>query len=235
MDYWLAFILGLGSSLHCAGMCGPLLLVVHGSMVGTRRIPRVALYHASRVSAYALLGIPAGYASHVLSFGTLGRTVAAVAGTLLIAGALGSTATASGNSITNAWSSTVVRLGGRAAMLTRRHPWRGQLLLGALNGVLPCGLVYAAIAGAAASGTVLSAVLFMIGFGAGTLPLLGAVTFSAAAVPVAFRRRLRFVAPALMALAGVLLIVRAVVPLEHQGHQHEHEIATSGESGGGRR
>lgn len=224
--------LGLAGSLHCAGMCGPLLLVVHG---GSRVGPRVALYHASRVFAYALLGVPAGYASRVLSFGTIGRTIAAVAGVLLIAAAAGSTVTRYGSSIANAWSATVVRLGARAAMLTRRHPWRGQIVLGAVNGVLPCGLVYAAVAGAAASGTVAAAVTFMIGFGLGTLPLLAVITLTAAAVPPALRRRVRFVAPALMALAGLLLIVRAVAPSAHHGHQHRHEIAASGESGGERR
>jgi uncharacterized protein len=225
-------VLGLAGSLHCAGMCGPLLLVIHGRMAGSR-VPRLGLYHASRILMYALLGIPAGYASRVLSFGVTGRTIAAIAGTLLIMAALGSAAGLYGHSIANAWSSAAVRLGGRAAMMARHHPWRSQVLLGAVNGVLPCGLVYAAVAGAAAAGTIRSAVVFMIGFGAGTLPLLGAITLSAVAVPAAARRRLRFVAPVLMALAGVLLVVRAVLPAAHGGHQHE--VVAFGENGGSRR
>ena len=229
--------LGLAGSVHCAGMCGPLLLVIHGRTTGAGAVRRLALYHASRILMYAALGIPAGYASQVLSFGVIGRTIAAIAGALLIAAAVASSATLFGNSIASAWSSAIVRFGGRAARMARHHPWRGQILFGVLNGILPCGLVYAAVAGAAASGTIASAVTFMIGFGAGTLPLLGVLTLSAAVFPAAARHRLRFVAPALLALAGVLLIVRAVVPPApgHGGHGHQHEIAASAENGGERR
>ena len=113
----------------------------------------------------------------------------------------------------------------------RPSAFRARRALGAINGLLPCGLVYAAVAGAAASGSVATAVTFMAGFGAGTVPLLLAVTLSAASIPATLRQRLRFVAPALMALAGVLLIARAFMPAE--GPQHQHQMsAMSGAHGG---
>jgi sulfite exporter TauE/SafE len=114
--------------------------------------------------------------------------------------------------------------------LTRGHPHYGYIVLGAVNGLLPCGLVYAAVAAAAAAGSLAAAVTFMIGFGFGTMPLLLVVTLSATAVPAPVRRRLRFVAPVLMALAGVLLILRAFVP--HPGSAHEHEMSVVGEPRG---
>ena len=53
--------LGVAGSLHCAGMCGPLLLVIHGPLPQSRRVPRIALYHGARIVVYALLGVPAGW------------------------------------------------------------------------------------------------------------------------------------------------------------------------------
>lgn len=213
--------LGLAGSVHCAGMCGPLLLAVHRGVPRAQMVRRMLLYHGARVLMYALLGIAAGYAAHALSFGILGRVVAAAAGALLIVAATGSIINRFGAPVSRAWASAVVRLAGQAAVLTRNHPRLGYVVLGAINGLLPCGLVYAAVAGAAASGSVAAAVTFMTGFGAGTVPLLLAVTLSATAVPARVRRRLRFVAPALMAAAGVLLIVRAFAPVDSGMHHHE--------------
>jgi sulfite exporter TauE/SafE len=205
-------------------MCGPLLLAVHRGVSRAQIVERMTLYHAARVFTYALLGVPAGYAAHVLSFGVFGRIVGGTAGLFLIVAATGSFASHYHHALSQAWSSAVVGIGAKAAMLTRRRPRYGYIVLGAINGLLPCGLVYAAVAGAAATGSVVAAVSFMIGFGAGTVPLLMAVTISASSVPAAVRRRLRFVAPALIGLAGLLLIVRAFVPVEGTApHQHGRE------------
>jgi sulfite exporter TauE/SafE len=228
MTYVLAgAALGVAGSVHCAGMCGPLLLAVHRGVPRAQIMRRMALYHSARVFMYALLGIPAGYAAQALSFGVFGRTVAVIAGVLLVAAAAGSFVSRYGDRVSQTWSAAVVRIGAKAAMLTRRHPHSGYIVLGAVNGFLPCGLVYAAVAGAAASGSVATAVTFMIGFGAGTLPLLLAATLSATSVPARVRHRFRFVAPVLMALAGVLLILRAFAPVMPGGHEHEMSVAGS--------
>jgi uncharacterized protein len=172
----------------------------------------MALYHAARVLMYVLLGLPAGYAAHALSSGSAGRALALVSGVLLLVAATGSFLTRYADSASQRWSAFVLGLAARAAAHTRRHPHAGYALLGAINGLLPCGLVYAAVAAAAAAGSIGAAMLFMAGFGAGTVPLLLAVTLSATAVPRRLRQRLRFVAPALMVAAGLLLIARAIVP-----------------------
>jgi sulfite exporter TauE/SafE len=225
VTYFLAgAALGVAGSVHCAGMCGPLLLAVHRGVPRAQMMRRMALYHGARVFMYALLGIPAGYAAQALSFGLFGRTVAALAGVALVLAAMGSLATGYGQSLSQAWSAAVLRIAAKAAALTRAHPHYGYIALGAANGLLPCGLVYAAVAAAAAAGSLAAAGTFMVGFGFGTVPLLFAVTLSATAVPAAVRRRLRFVAPVLMALAGVLLILRALGPLTGGGHKHEMSV-----------
>jgi hypothetical protein len=83
-------------------------------------------------------------------------------------------------------------------------------VLGLLNGLLPCGLVYVACAGALATGDLLSGVRYMAWFGAGTLPLMLAISLSGRLVPVTFRLGLRKVIPVSMFLLATLLILRGM-------------------------
>src|SRR5436309_699754 len=70
MDYWMAFMLGLVGSFHCAGMCGPLAMALPHSSGTTRGFVagRVA-YNLGRILTYCLLG---------MLFGVLGRTLSLV-------------------------------------------------------------------------------------------------------------------------------------------------------------
>lgn len=234
MTYLVAGALfGLAGSLHCAGMCGPLLLAVSGGAGASRSqvMRRMLLYHASRVFMYVLLGLGAGYAGKALSFGGVGRGIAVAAGALLILAATGLPAGRYVSTVSQAWSAAAVRAGVKATTYTRRHPQSGYVVLGTVNGLVPCGLVYAAVAAAAACGTVAASVGFMTGFGVATVPLLLAITLSAASVPVLLRRRLRLAGPALMAIAGILLIVRAFAPMAPDSRHHHNSGRAIGPSG----
>jgi sulfite exporter TauE/SafE len=99
------------------------------------------------------------------------------------------------------------------------RPLVAVIAAGAANALLPCGLVYAAVAAAAALGSIASAAGFMVSFGLGTMPMLAMISLLARSVPPGVRRRLRFAAPLALAAVGVLLIVRgSIVP--HAMHMH---------------
>ena len=215
-------LLGVAGSAHCAGMCGPVLLVVMGGANSSRPAAgRAALiYHASRLSMYVLLAIPAGYAGRAMALAGLGRVMAVVAGTLLLLAATGSGGPRWVRPLSLAWSTAVISVGMKARTFTRRWSHLGYAVLGLVNGLIPCGLVYAAVTTAAASGSVADSAIFMSGFGLGTVPALLGVTIAAASVPVPVRRRLRFVGPALLAFAGLLLIGRGVMPANSAVHEH---------------
>jgi sulfite exporter TauE/SafE len=82
--------------------------------------------------------------------------------------------------------------------------------LGLLNGLLPCGLVYVAAAGATATGNVLSGALYMAAFGAGTLPMMLAISLGGRLIPVSTRWKLRAAIPISIFLLGSLLILRGM-------------------------
>jgi len=216
MTYLLAgVLLGIAGSVHCAAMCGPLLLAINPISLSSRRqvCRRMFAYHAGRLAMYALLGAIAGYAGEGLIAAGLGRAIAVLAGALLIVAATGRTVKTRVNLVARLSSRVVLGLSSRAALLARWHQWLGYALLGLANGLFPCGLLYAAVVTAAAGGTIIHSVLFMIGFGAGTLPALLALTVSATTIPAGVRRRFRVAFPAVMALAGILLIARGVLPI----------------------
>jgi sulfite exporter TauE/SafE len=144
--------------------------------------------------------------------------VAVLAGVLLVVAAAGITIKTRVKLVArlSSWvvlgvSRSAAEISTAATTFARRHQRLGYAVLGLANGLFPCGLVYAAVVTAAAAGTIVHAVLFMIGFGAGTVPLLMALTVSASTIPAGVRRRFRLAFPAVLALAGILLIARGVV------------------------
>ncbi len=210
------FLAGLaGGAMHCVGMCGPFVL---GQVMATadaapmsgygewRRLSGAALvpYHLGRATTYSLLGAIAGSATALFAattgFAWASSLLLAVAALLLIAQAAG---LAVGR--TTPWSSTLSRLA--APLSGSRHP-AGRYGLGVLLGFLPCGLLYAALAAAAGTGSAAQGALAMAGFALGTVPALVAVGWGG----LLLRRRLRetgrwIAAPVLLANAALMLVL----------------------------
>ncbi|MGB2713065.1 MAG: sulfite exporter TauE/SafE family protein [Vicinamibacterales bacterium] len=206
--------LGIGGSLHCAGMCGPLVLTLGRRQCGSRRdrVRHAALYQLGRVLTYVALGFMTGLIGGALTARGFGRVIAVAAGILLILAALRSIRPVPLGRLPRIGASVGARACGAAARWSRAHPAAGPLATGAANGLLPCGLVYAAVAAAAAFGEISDAALLMAGFAVGTLPALTAVSISASAIPPALRLRLRPLMPVVLALAGVMLLARGIAP-----------------------
>lgn len=220
-------LLGIAGSGHCAAMCGPLLLALRANTRDTGRFGSVLeglWYQTGRLAMYALLGFLAGLAGQAAALGGLGRALAIGAGVLLLASA-GWRLGARGIAPQSKMSIGVARLLAAAARWMRGRPLGGPLIVGALNGLLPCGMVYGAVTAAAGFGSPREAVLFMLAFGAGTLPPLMAIWLAAAALPSSARRRLRLVAPVALAVVGVLLIARGIVrPLDADRGAPAHHV-----------
>ena len=83
-------------------------------------------------------------------------------------------------------------------------------LIGLLNGLLPCGLVYMALAGAVASGDLVNSTIFMASFGVGTLPVMWAVAFFGNCLSMGLRIKVRKAYPFVIALVACLLILRGM-------------------------
>jgi sulfite exporter TauE/SafE len=83
-------------------------------------------------------------------------------------------------------------------------------LLGMANGLLPCGMVYLAIAGALSTNQLTDGVFFMAAFGLGTLPALLALNWFGHLASIRLRNRMKQLTPYVIAVMGVLLILRGL-------------------------
>jgi hypothetical protein len=207
MELGTAFLLGFAGSLHCAGMCGPLTLALPpaGSSAAGFLAGRLA-YNAGRILTYSLLGAVFGLIGQGMLLAGVQRWVSLALGLALLAGL------AASRGLTQ-WipvARLVNPLKSRMAVLLRQRSLVSLGVLGLLNGLLPCGLVYVACAGAIATGHVSSGVAYMAIFGVGTVPMMLAVSLSGKLVPATLRLKLRGLVPVSIFLVGVLLILRGM-------------------------
>ena len=218
-------LLGVSGSVHCAAMCGPLVAVADGAARCERGPDRRnsrwrarATYHGGRMGVYALLGWAAGAGGAAIEGRGFGRGLAVAAGLALMVQACVAAGAARGGIATTASSRLAAALS-RAAGWLRRHGLARPSVMGALNGLLPCGLVYAALIAAGGTGGVSTAVSLMIGFGLGTLPpLLGVGVISALAAARGGPGVRRVAIAVALGVAGVVLIWRGLGPATHQAH-----------------
>ena len=231
LDGVLYFSTGLVMSLgHCLGMCGPLLgavATVREDRRGTlARIPGWLLYHAGRVASYAAIGLIAGLLGSTASIGDslpLQAGLSAGAGLLMILLAAG----LAGRLPTQRWVESG-RLAGAAGHLVRRalrsrRPG-SDLALGAANGLLPCGPVYAMALGAVAAASPGLGAGAMALYGAGTVPVLLVFGLGAGQLGPAVRRRLQGVGAVLVLAVGLQLILRAAAAWGWIGHARLGEV-----------
>jgi len=224
------FLLGLFGSGHCLGMCGGI-----GAALGTAasRWPLTLAYHAGRIGSYAALGAMIGWLVAVGAgalqplLPVIGALLRSIAALLVIAMGL----------YVGGWwlgltriEAIGARLWRHVAPLTRKllpPPNLGAaLLLGALWGLLPCGLIYSSLAWAAASGDAGDGALRMAAFGLGTLPAMAAVTFGGQQLQQKLQR------PLLRKIAGVVLIGMGLFallqPWLHAHGDHASHAASTG-------
>ncbi|WP_347331267.1 sulfite exporter TauE/SafE family protein [Marinimicrobium locisalis] len=220
---WLAALtLGLFSGAHCIGMCGGIMGALSVAIPAEARGRRWLLllgYNLGRVSSYTLLGTLAGGLAG--EFSPLAPVLRLIAGLLLVA---------MGLYLANWWRGLVwLEKGGRVfwrylqplgrhLMPVTRLPQ--ALMLGALWGWLPCGLVYTALAYALAQGGALAGGGVMLAFGLGTLPAV----LAAGAAAHTLTRYLQ--KPSLRRLLALLIIgfgLWTLWPAVSTG-EHSHEV-----------
>ncbi|MCE1115883.1 MULTISPECIES: sulfite exporter TauE/SafE family protein [Pseudomonas] len=188
-----ALVLGLLGGGHCLGMCGGLMGALTLAIPPEQRSRRLRLllaYNLGRILSYAAAGLLLGLAGVALASSPLAIGLRVVAALLLIA---------MGLYLAGWWSGlTRIEALGRGLwrhiqpLATRLLPVSSlprALLLGALWGWLPCGLVYSTLLWAASQGDALHSAALMLAFGVGTWPVLLATGLAAERVGSVLRKR----------------------------------------------
>lgn len=166
---------------------------------------RVA-YNLGRVATYGALGLVFGLVGRSLALVGVQRWVSIALGVALLVGVLAARVDVFRLPMLGAgtWVKTAM---GR---WLRRRGFGALAILGALNGLLPCGLVYVACFGAAATGHVVTAIEYMLVFGLGTVPMMLGLGLAGAALQGPWRLRIQKAIPFCLGLVAVLLILRGL-------------------------
>ena len=210
MEYWTAFTIGLLGSMHCAGMCGPIAfaLPLNRSNAFTRFTGSV-LYNFGRLLTYALLGIILGLIGKSIAIAGFQQSLSIVIGTILVLSVLLPLLRIKKIPLPK-FSLWLGSLKGEMGKRFGRQSNANLFTIGLLNGMLPCGLVYVAIAGASVTAQALSGGLFMLCFGLGTLPLMLSISAYSSSIQKKFLAPIRRFIPVFVLLMGTLLIIRGM-------------------------
>ena len=218
-----AFILGLLGSLHCLGMCGPLSLLLP---VDKRRylIGRL-IYNLGRITTYGLLGLLIGAIGEQAGFAIPQKIIFISLGSFLL---LYLVIPAKWKNKLSLWR-PVTRMASftRQAIgrLHKRNGFAVQYGFGLVNGLVPCGLVYAALSGAFLTAGTADAVLFMVLFGAGTLPMMMSFGVIGKFLPAFLRVRPQLLYTVTYAIMGVFFLYKGLqLPIGHYANSHEITI-----------
>jgi len=206
-----AFAMGIIGSFHCVGMCGPLALSL--PLKDDRvfsKFTGALLYNAGRIITYSAFGLVFGLVGKSFILFGFQQFLSIFLGILIICYIVINKFFLS-NFKSFKWPERIfakIRLHVGSLFFLKNNS--SLFAIGLLNGLLPCGLVYMAIAAAVSFGTVLNSVLFMAFFGAGTLPVMWSVAFFGNFLHVQWRQKIRSAYPVLAMLMACLLIVRGL-------------------------
>jgi uncharacterized protein len=205
-----ALVLGALGSLHCVGMCGPLALSlpVISEQPATKMLSTL-LYNLGRVVTYTILGAALGLVGATFALAGFQQALSIAAGLIIIFSLLlpRSKWLLEGNSKTQQFFGVIRNNLGK---LFSKKNYQSVFFIGVLNGLLPCGLVYMAIAGAVSTASVLKSSLFMAAFGLGTLPMMWSVAFFGSVINLKTRINIRKAYPYLLFIMACFLIIRGM-------------------------
>ncbi|MFN0213896.1 MAG: sulfite exporter TauE/SafE family protein [Saprospiraceae bacterium] len=206
-----ALLLGLAGSLHCVGMCGPLLLALPLDSRGKWQVLRqMMVYHSGRILTYAVLGFLFGLLGKGLAVAGFQKLLSIGAGVFMLGMAFMAWRFERLVTAMPGFEAFTLSIKAGIGNLMRHNPNGSKFSIGLLNGLLPCGMVYAAIAGAIATTGALEGGFFMTVFGFGTLPLLLMVSLLGSSISVPIRQKIKIAQPILLGLVGLLLLQRGL-------------------------
>lgn len=206
-----SFLIGLFGSFHCIGMCGPIAIAL--PIPNSKNLPFVAgrlLYNLGRVATYSFLGAIFGLLGSRFVISGFQQSVSITLGIAIVITVLIPIKYKAKVSQHKIVQKITLPLKSGISDLFKRGTFSAMFLIGILNGFLPCGLVYVALAGAIASGDAISGTAIMFLFGLGTIPAMFAATIFGKFINLNIRRKINKAIPVFAIVLGLIFILRGM-------------------------
>ena len=212
MNTWVAsaLLLGVVSNLHCIGMCGPISLALPLNRSSKLSILiGLIQYNFGRLLTYMIIGYLIGFIGLGIQLVGILQVISIISGILIIF---------------YAWRKPLSRLkmlpsfgdkfsffptNAMGTILKSKYPFK-LILLGIINGLLPCGMVYTALIASILTGNPIDSALSMMFFGIGTLPGMIIIAYLANQMAFSFKSKINRYLPYIISLIGLLIIIRGM-------------------------
>ena len=204
----LAFLMGLLGSLHCAVMCGPLMLSLPLQNTSLLKSAfQLIWYQLGRILIYTLLGVLVGWIGNSFTVFANQEILSLTIGVLLVIFTILQLSGRQLKSINNLQQKMITPLSKLMGKFYGLPIW--GFFAGLLNGLLPCGMVYLALATALNTASLQGGANFMFLFGLGTMPLMLMISLGGIYLKKYIRFNTQKLVPYFMLFMGTLLILRS--------------------------
>ena len=205
----LGFFMGLFGSIHCTLMCGPLLFALqqHHKLSFSAALNKI-LYQIGRILTYGIIGLLFGILGNSIAMKGWQQGFSILTGVILLF--IGISYTLMHNYPKIAAFQTKIIHPFTKVMAKWLYKPNGSFIAGMLNGLLPCGMVYMAVASAMNAENSLLSFQFMVCFGLGTLPLMFIFSFLTTLPKKFFKVKFSSILPVLYIIMGLWFILRGV-------------------------
>ncbi len=204
-----ALIIGLAGSLHCLGMCSPLIMAAT-AMKPSAILSRL-LYNAGRVFTYALLGMIVAGSGMALPARNYQNILSIILGIALLLIAFGGIRNIHVPILSNTMQALSHRLKNVFGKYLNQKNYRSLFMLGSINGLLPCGLTFLALSYCLTLQRPIDGFNFMLLFGVGTLPVMLGLTSVLQFMIKRFHFDVKNITTGMLILSGLVLIARTFI------------------------
>lgn len=211
VSIWGGFVIGFLGSFHCVGMCGPIALALPiGKSSNFQLVVSRILYNLGRVVTYAFFGAIFGLFGKGIAFAGMQRYASIVLGVSILFYYLMPRKFKGKLSVTKPYLLVGGFVKKSFATLTKSGSSLSLFVFGIVNGFLPCGFVYVALAGAMTTGDFISGSLFMALFGLGTTPIMLATSLVGKFVTNSVRTKINKLIPVFAIVLALIFILRGL-------------------------
>ncbi|MFK7032604.1 sulfite exporter TauE/SafE family protein [Flavobacterium oreochromis] len=206
-----AFILGLISSLHCVGMCGPIAMMLPVDRKNqTKKVIQIIIYNIGRIMSYILLGSFFGLLGRGLFLAGFQQKMSIIIGILMIVIVLVPEKVFAQYNFSKPVFIMLSKVKTLLGQQFKNKTYQSIFMIGLLNGFLPCGLVYVALFGAIAMQKVSLSIVYMALYGIGTIPIMTMVVYISNLLTMPVRNKIQKIIPIAVIGVGVLFIFRGL-------------------------
>jgi uncharacterized protein len=215
--WWTALVMGFAGSLHCAGMCSPLAMAV------TSQKPFLLhkiTYNTGRILTYGILGMIAASFGSLFMITPWQGIISFAVGALFLLMGIGAISGVRIPFITTALHRFTSRLKNLFNFWLKKKNSFAVLIMGMLNGLLPCGLTYLAMTYCFIMPSMMEGFWFMILFGVGTWPVMIGFTWLLSIGFGKIKVNYQRITTVVFIMIGVWLVARVMINHPMDNHLH---------------